>query len=148
MNRPYIYSIQDHDQIFRLLQQGIQVNLVYEGSDMLPFIRGEKDIVTLRGIDSRIRRGDIVLVSDANGACKLRRVVDHNQNRLYLWADSATEMSDCESCTLNNIVGRVVNIKRGSRIIHPGRRYLWMLLLPLRRPFLAVFCWLHKINME
>lgn len=148
MNRPYIYSIQDHDQIFRLLQQGIQVNLVYEGSDMLPFIRGEKDIVTLRGIDSRIRRGDIVLVSDANGACKLRRVVDRNQNRLYLCADSATEMSDCESCTLNNIVGRVVNIKRGSRIIHPRRRYLWMLLLPLRRPFLAVFCWLHKINME
>ena len=142
------YSIGEHEQVTLLLHQKREVDYVPRGDDMLPFIRGGKDTLRLQAPDRPIGRGTIVLAQFPDGNCRLRRVMDRNRNRLYLLKDAATSWTETEECTMDDILGRVVFIKRGARRSRPGRGLLWLFLLPLRRYLLPLYKRIWKKNLD
>lgn len=134
--------------VVRHLKEGYEVDYVPRGNDMLPLIRGGKDVVTLRKIGEPVRRGDIVLVCFPGDDYRLSRVMDSNQNRFYLLRETALSWSEQENCTLNDILGKVVFIQRGSWGFRPGRGDFWMSLLPVRRYIMALYRRLRRKNYD
>ena len=82
----------DNDELFgrvvELLQEGREVTIPSKGFSMLPFIRGERDLVVLERADE-IKPGDIVLFR-LDGRYILHRVMDADA-ALGRWESSGTE---------------------------------------------------------
>ena len=112
----------DNDELFgrvvELLQEGREVTIPSKGFSMLPFIRGERDLVVLERADE-IKPGDIVLFR-LDGRYILHRVMD---------ADGAL----------------VETMGDGKRRVDPNGRWqrfwvgAWWGLLPVRRWLLAIY---------
>lgn len=123
------------EEVAALLKEGRDVTLSPKGSSMLPFIREGRDSVVLRQMPD-VEIGDIVLAR-LPGRYVLHRVVDSNRNVLVLMGDG--NLSITESCTRDDVLGTVVSIVRGNRVIKPTKGRLWRMLIPVRRIILAVY---------
>ena len=123
-----------------LLARGIEVVLMTKGNSMLPFIRGEKDSVRLKKLDS-YGVGDIVLahIRDARGArYVLHRIISMDGDKLTLMGDG--NLIGTESCMISDISGTVMEIIRpGDRGKKVNKATIWRKLLPVRRYLLAIY---------
>lgn len=148
----------NNDELFgrvvEVLRSGRQVTIPVKGYSMLPFIRGEKDLVVLEpvcggsvndaeSVDSDLRKGDIVLFH-YSGRYILHRVVAIDGDSVEIQGDGVVR--NREHCDLQHIYGRVVKILRcGEKAVNPysaWQKFLlwwWNLLLPGRRYLLAVY---------
>lgn len=130
--------------VARQLEEGHEVSYVPKGNDMLPLIRGGKDIVTLRSPDRELSRGDIVLAEVGTKGYLLLRILDRDRNLFLLAGDAALDWMGIEECTLNDIVGRVVFIQRGNWGFRPGRGEFWMWLFPVRESIMKLYNWIFR----
>lgn len=151
----------NNDELFgkvvEILRTGRQVTIPVKGYSMLPFIRGEKDLVVLEPIcggkgafkkedtesGGNLRRGDIVLFQYF-GRYILHRVLSVKDGVAEIQGDGVVK--NCEFCDLPHVYGRVVKILRsGRRAVDPyclWQRFLlwcWNLAYPLRRYLLAIY---------
>ena len=124
------------EEMAAILEGGQMVTFSPKGSSMLPFIREGRDMVTLRLMPC-VGVGDIVLARLPDRYV-LHRVFDVNMNRLTLMGDG--NLYQTEICTQGDVIGTVIWIIRdGKRQMHPGKAYLWRVLLPVRRILLGVY---------
>ena len=118
-----------------LMLEGREVTLTPLGSSMLPFIRGGKDAVRLRK-NPTVAVGDIILVR-LPGRYVLHRLICKDGDRLTLMGDG--NLAGTETCTKADVLGTVVAIERGSRVVKPGNGLWWRRLKPFRRYILAIY---------
>lgn len=118
-----------------LMLEGREVTLTPLGSSMLPFIRGGKDAVRLRK-NPTVAVGDIILVR-LPGRYVLHRLIRKDGDRLTLMGDG--NLAGTETCTKADVLGTVVAIERGSRVVKPGNGLWWRRLKPFRRYILAIY---------
>jgi hypothetical protein len=138
----------DNDVLFTrvedLLLQGKKVTIPVKGYSMLPFIRGERDLVELEHVElSGLRAMDIVLFH-YGGRYVLHRVTAVSDGRVDIQGDGV--VSGCEHCPPGRVIGRATAIlRRGKRRVDPfgdsalGRVRLWHKLLPYRRYLLIIY---------
>lgn len=108
--------------VARQLEVGHEVSYVPKGNDMLPLIRGGKDVVILYpAFGGTIRVGDVVFARLDGNNYALRRIVDRNRNRYYLLPDSDSVLDERDVCVMDNILGKVVAIQRGDKRFRPRR---------------------------
>src|SRR4051794_24646865 len=75
--------------IVELLNEGKSVNLVVNGTSMLPFLREHIDSVELIKKDfDKIRIGDIIVARWNSGSFVMHRVVFKNNDKFYLMGDA------------------------------------------------------------
>ena len=120
------------EEVGTLLGEGREVAFTPKGTSMLPFIRGGKDTVTLKKLDS-VEVGDIVLVRLADGRYVLHRVIKIDGDDLLLMGDG--NVYGTESCTLADVMGTVVLINKHK----PSRGRIWRWLKPVRRYLLGIY---------
>lgn len=130
------------EEWLRLSEEGreIPVEITLAGTSMQPLIRMNRDKITIRPLKEEPQVGDIVLFRRADGAFVVHRVY-------RIGKDSITTLGDnCErpdvAISRAQLLGKVVEIRRGNRTILPGskeeRRFsrIWTRILPVRRVFL------------
>lgn len=136
----------DNEELFgrvvELLKEGREVTIPSKGFSMLPFIRGERDLVVLERADD-IKPGDIVLFR-LDGRYILHRVMDADGALVETMGDGILQTR--ESCPRKQVYGRAVGILRdGKRRVDPNGRWqrfwvgAWWGLLPIRRWLLAIY---------
>ena len=131
------------DEVTRLLSEGKEVIIPTKGSSMLPFIRGEKDCVTLvRKQD--VKEGDIVLAFVEGNRYILHRIWSVEGEKVTLMGDG--NISVKELCRVPDISGTVTQIVKpdGRRIsvdtqTFRRRSHIWRKLLPFRRYILFIY---------
>ena len=130
-------------EVTSLLNEGKDVILMTKGNSMLPFIRGERDSVNLRKLES-LAVGDIVLAQVREDVYVLHRVFSVDGSIVTLMGDG--NLKGKERCRRSDISGTVMEIlKDGGKVVDcRGRKALalariWRLLLPFRRYILAVY---------
>ena len=114
-----------------LMAEGRDVSITPLGTSMLPFIKGGKDTVTMRKLDS-VEPGDIVLVR-LPGRYVMHRVIKIDGDRLTLMGDG--NVRGTETCRLDDVLGTVVKINDKKA----GKGKLWRMLKPFRRYILAIY---------
>lgn len=150
-----------------LLDEGRDVVIMPRGFSMLPFIRGDRDTVTLRKMPG-VAVGDMCLVRlyedvlqghsqnshsgrrAGTGRSELRdrrerisryvlhRVITVDGGRITLMGDG--NIRGTESCTTDDVIGTVIAIHKPSgRTVTPGSGRFWRRLLPVRRWILAFY---------
>lgn len=131
------------DEVTRLLSEGKEVIIPTKGSSMLPFIRGERDCVSLVKKDE-IRAGDIVLALVEGERYILHRVWSTEGDAVTLMGDG--NISGKEHCKVSDISGTVAHILKpdGRRISVDTKAFkrhssIWRKLLPLRRYILFIY---------
>lgn len=141
-----VYSTRDAlPRIRAALADGRPCQLTVTGSSMWPFLRSRKDAVILVPADRDPTPGDILFYLRHEDFCVLHRVIRREKDGLLtLCGDAQTHL---ESVRPEQIIALVSHIKRGSRLIScralPWRffSFLWVWLLPVRRPLLRLGRW-------
>ena len=123
-------------RVTELLAQGKTVTIPVKGFSMLPFIRGEKDLVVLDKPGS-LSVGDIVLFRIGDRYI-MHRIIRMDGNRLEIRGDGV--YASTEKVAVDSVCGKAVKILRaGKREVDPyspcQKRLLglWDFLMPLRR---------------
>lgn len=120
-----------------LLEEGRTVSMTPKGESMLPFIRGDKDSVTVRKPSGPVGKGDIVLAR-IGGNYVMHRVFEVDGDSLTLMGDG--NIAGKEKCSTADVLAIVTEVrKNGKRVVKPGKGRLWRLLLPVRRYLLAFY---------
>lgn len=120
-----------------LMQEGREVTFKPLGYSMNPFIRGGRDSVRLRKMPS-VKEGDILLVRLQPGPhYVLHRLIKIEGDNLTLMGDG--NIAGTESCTLSDVMGTVVAIEKGKRVVKPGNGRWWRMLKPFRRYILFIY---------
>ena len=115
--------LSDYDSLIReVLSSGGEFRLYPHGTSMLPLLRQGRDSVSLRQVDSPIRKNDILFYQRPDGAYVLHRVRTVTPKELTMWGDNQTapERGVCPDW----IIGRVTRIFRGGEEVScDGSRY-------------------------
>ena len=115
--------LSDYDSLIReVLSSGGEFRLYPHGTSMLPLLRQGRDSVSLRQVDSPIRKNDILFYQRPDGAYVLHRVRTVTPKELTMWGDNQTapERGVCPDW----IIGRVTRIFRdGKEVSCDGSRY-------------------------
>lgn len=120
-----------------LVDEGKSVTIRPKGNSMLPFIRSDRDNVTLERVTRPLEVGDIVLFS-YKGKYVLHRIYSLDGERLTLMGDG--NLLAREHCTQADVVGIVTMIiKENGRRVKPGKARAWRALEPVRRWLLAIY---------
>lgn len=128
------------EEAARLLEEGREVLFTPFGTSMLPFIRGGEDRVRLKKLPS-VSPGDIVLAR-LPGRHVLHRVIGMEGEELTLMGDG--NLSETECCRLQDVLGTVTEIQKGSRTVVPGKAGFWRAARPIRKYILAVYRFLFS----
>ena len=115
-----------------LLAEGREVCITPKGNSMQPFIRGDRDTVTLKKLPE-VKVGDIVLARLPSGAYVMHRIVERDGDSLTLMGDG--NIRGTEKCTTGDVMGTVVLINKRK----PGNGALWRRLKPFRRIILGIY---------
>lgn len=124
------------EDVAALLSEGREVTLKPLGRSMLPFIREGKDSVRLLKKPG-VAVGDMLLVRLPGPRYVLHRLIRKEGDRLTLMGDG--NISGTESCQEKDVLGTVIAIERGKRVVVPGNGWWWRLLKPFRRYILAIY---------
>lgn len=120
-----------------LVDEGKSVTIRPKGESMLPFIRSDRDNVTLERVTGPLRVGDIVLFRDKERYV-LHRIYCIGKDGLTLMGDG--NLVGQEHCKESDVIGIVTEItKENGRVVKPGKAWMWRALKPLRRWLLAIY---------
>ncbi len=142
-------------KVIALLGEGKSVTIPVKGFSMLPFIRGERDLVELARPDRDYAVDDIVLFRYC-GRYVMHRIISVEGEKVTIMGDGVPE--NVERVTKGDICALAVKILRGGkRAVDPyaprqiRKARLWRRLLPMRGYLLAVYrrlpwnwFWLHR----
>lgn len=147
--------IVDNDEFFpqvvALLEKGQRVTIPVKGYSMLPFIRGDRDLVELEAADpAGVQRDDIVLFH-YQGRWILHRVLHVEGNMATIQGDGVWRGR--EVCPVDQIHGKVSRIlKKGTLPMDPyaadmlRKIHAWQRLGWLRRYILALYRRIFRIQ--
>lgn len=126
-----------------LLAEGKDVVIPTKGNSMLPFIRGSRDSVNLRKMDT-VEVGDIVLAEIREGVYVLHRVFAVDGDAVTLMGDG--NLRGVEHCLRQDIAGTAVAVlkENGKEVDCRSRKALrqarlWRRLMPFRRIILGFY---------
>ena len=129
-------------EVKAMLAEGRDVVIPTKGNSMLPFIRGVRDSVKLRQLDT-LEVGDIVLAELREGVYVLHRVFALDGDNVTLMGDGNRTV---EHCRREDIAGTAMTIlrngekERDCRSAWALRRAgAWRRLLPFRRIILGIY---------
>ena len=112
MNEPIRLS--DYEELIReVLASGGEFRLYPHGTSMLPLLRQGRDSVSLRRVDSPIRKGDILFYQRPDGSFVLHRVRAVTPNGLTMIGDNQTLPE--RGVSPDWVIGRVTRIFRDDK---------------------------------
>ena len=143
MDKLVINNDEFFGKVISLLEEGKEVTIPVKGFSMLPFIRGEKDLVVLVKPEKDLSVGDIVLFR-YYGRYVMHRIISMDGGTVVIQGDGVPK--NTEKVTRADIYGLAVKILRnGTRPVDPyspcQRRKvrIWQKLLPVRGYLLALY---------
>ena len=115
--------LSDYEELIReVLASGGEFRLYPHGTSMLPLLRQGRDSVSLRRVDSPIRKGDILFYQRPDGSFVLHRVRAVTPNGLTMIGDNQTLPE--RGVSPDWVIGRVTRIFRDDKeVICDGLRY-------------------------
>ena len=122
-------------ELERALAEGKEVVFKPSGRSMLPFIREGDGVALRRG--PLLRPGSVVLARCEDGRLVLHRILKIKCSELTLMGDG--NLRGREKARRQSVLGVAVAVEREGRRLPLPRRRLWVWLLPLRRPLLALW---------
>ncbi len=122
-------QLSDYEGLIReVLASGGEFRLYPHGTSMLPLLRQGRDSVSLRRVDSPIRKGDILFYQRPDGSFVLHRVRAVKPDGLTMMGDNQTLPE--RGVSPDWVIGRVTRIFRDDKeVICDGQRYRWYLRL-------------------
>ena len=125
------------------LREGTPVLLPVKGNSMLPFIRGDKDLVLVSSTPE-VKVGDVVLARTTAGNYVIHRVLGEEPGLYILKGDG--NLVGTERCALVDVLGTVTEVRKPSgRVFNPASVKNWQKLpLILRRVILASYKLIYR----
>lgn len=95
------------------------VRIQLNGVSMYPLIRMNLDYVTVASISDTLATGDVVLFKNRDtNRYVVHRIWKVEDGKVLIWGDNCPQPDGWYQ--MNEVLGKVVKIERGKRIIHPN----------------------------
>lgn len=132
------------------MEKGGVARLVVTGNSMYPTLRHRKDAVYLRPVVGDLRRGDLILYRRHDGTFVLHRIVTRPRGNVFFCAgDNQWRKEQVEESQVLAVTDGIIRKGRIYKESNCGYRLwvaVWLFLLPLRRPILALRRFLGRIR--
>ena len=139
------------EELFPLIQEKLEsggdVVFTVTGSSMLPFMKDGKTLVTIKQIDKKLKKHDIVFYKN-NGKFILHRILKITSNYIITCGDGLTKL---EYIKESDIFAKVVKFQNGhvltdvKNIFYRFKVNIWLLLRPFRRYLLFILRKIKKL---
>ncbi len=136
-NKAFMSAVKD------ALNNGLDASFTVTGMSMWPFFTGRRDSVTVKKCTFyQIRKGDIVLFSPTDDVYLLHRVIKKTDENFVTAGDGNTFADGV--FTPDKIIAVVREIHRKNKAFSADKitfrflSFMWLLLFPVRKPFLAI----------
>lgn len=111
------------EDYFGLLEVGETLRTTIKGNSMLPFIVGERDVVTLKRAEpERVQVGDIVVVQQSHRHYFMHRVVKIQGEVIILRGDGNVKQQ--EICQKRDILAEAVAVEKSGKY-YDKKSLLW-----------------------
>lgn len=130
------------------LDDGGEVVFTLTGNSMLPFMKDGKTTVTIKKVENKLKRGDIVFYR-VNNQYILHRILRVKKNYVIICGDGLNRLEFVEE---KNIFAVLVRFQNDSKVIDINNKWyrfkakLWMLLRPIRKYLLHFYIKFSKKN--
>ncbi len=130
------------EAVVEAIERGERATIPTKGNSMLPFIIGERDSVTLDGVETP-EVGDILLAKTSDKHYVLHRVIAISDDLITLMGDG--NIKGVEHVRSSDIIARATTIHHKGKQIDCNsskqrrRARIWHTLLPIRRYILAIY---------
>ena len=132
------------DDVLSRIAEGYRVDIIAKGRSMLPFIRSQRDAITLSPLtEESIQPGRIVLARISRGYAIHRIETIYPGGRIILRGDGNPYQR--EACIPRQILAEATCVRRGRHLITQGSclwwcaEHLWPSMPFLRRALLFVY---------
>ena len=132
-----------------MIEQNMDVSIVISGNSMSPFLVNQPDVIYLIKINTKLKKGDLVLYQRLSGQYVVHRIVKVKKSGYYLAGDNQIAI---EGPILDKqIFGLVTKVKRKGKWIEAGNfwweffEHVWVYLLPWRMIILKIYKKVCKI---
>ena len=121
------------DDVLSRIAEGYRVDIIAKGRSMLPFIRSQRDAITLSPLtEESIQPGRIVLVRISRGYAIHRIETIYPGGRIILRGDGNPYQR--EACIPRQILAEATCVRRGRHLITQGSCLWWCAEHPLPAP--------------
>lgn len=132
------------------MESGGVARLVVTGSSMHPTLRHRRDVVFLRPVSGDLKKGDLILYRRKNGMYVLHRIVSKPKEGAFLCCgDNQWEKEPVTGAQVLAVTDGFIRKGKTYREDHRGYRIwvgVWLLLLDVRRPILAIRRFLGRLR--
>ena len=153
MNKLVVHNDEFFSQVVSLLEKGQRVTIPVKGVSMLPFIRGERDLVELTAPDREALQRDDIVLFRYHGRWIMRRILKVDKGIATIQGDGVWRGK--EVVPLDQIHGRAIQIlKCGVKARNPYTKgelrmvHAWQRLGCLRRYILAIYRRVFRIRIS
>ena len=153
MNKLVVHNDEFFSQVVSLLEKGQRVTIPVKGVSMLPFIRGERDLVELTAPDREALQRDDIVLFRYHGRWIMHRILKVDKGIATIQGDGVWRGK--EVVPLDQIHGRAIQIlkcgvkarnpytKGELRMVHAWRQLGWV-----RRYILAIYRRVFRIRIS
>lgn len=121
------------DIISAVIKNEGKVSIIASGVSMEPFIKNQKDIVTLAGAGRKLKKGDVPLYKRPNGKVVLHRVIGEDENGYIMRGDN--QWTNEYGIGDENVLALLYSVKKGGRELKKDSTFcrIYEFFLPLIR---------------
>ena len=153
MNKLVVHNDEFFSQVVSLLEKGQRVTIPVKGVSMLPFIRGERDLVELTAPDREALQRDDIVLFRCHGRWIMHRILKVDKGIATIQGDGVWRGK--EVVPVDQIHGRAIQIlkcgvkarnpytKGELRMVHAWQRLGWV-----RRYILAIYRRVFRIRIS
>ena len=153
MNKLVVHNDEFFSQVVSLLEKGQRVTIPVKGISMLPFIRGERDLVELTAPDRQALQRDDIVLFRYHGRWIMHRILKVDKGIATIQGDGVWRGK--EVVQVDQIHGRAIQIlkcgvkarnpytKGELRMVHAWQRLGWV-----RRYILAIYRRVFRIRIS
>ena len=153
MNKLVVHNDEFFSQVVSLLEKGQRVTIPVKGVSMLPFIRGERDLVELTAPDRQALQRDDIVLFRYHGRWIMHRILKVDKGIATIQGDGVWRGK--EVVQVDQIHGRAIQIlkcgvkarnpytKGELRMVHAWQRLGWV-----RRYILAIYRRVFRIRIS
>ena len=128
---------------------GKEVSMIVSGNSMSPFLEHGRDVIYFTAPAAAPRRGDMIFFTRPDGSFVMHRMSRREGEEFYAVGDN--QSMEEGPFALGCIFAVVTRVKRKGRMIRPSDmiwmffRYVWLNIIPLRRPLIRAYQGLSRL---
>lgn len=134
----------------QLVEEGETVSMRIVGSSMSPFLIHDRDLITFKAPERKLKKGDMVFFQRESGQYVMHRIYAVKPDGYYMVGDAQTEIEG--PIRREQIFAVIIKVRRKDKWMEPGDFWwnfferVWINIIPFRKVVTVFYSLIYKLR--